>query len=290
MTIAIVSSDGLGEYDPSRDITPVLTKKALAAEGNMSFLREVNGLPDFVVDITTDTDTSNLQAVDLTDEGVLFPANSMRTIRGRSYCSTDNDHYHYEWEQDVYGNDGTTPVLGTQRILSGGGEENGTAVAYGEVGFRYTLSSLATPVVDYASAGLAIGTVTSGAADITVPPNRLIKVKGINYAGSLTTATAGGVTASVDVTNLDGAGVGTDALQFWAQNAGTDLALDNPIAGADHKIEVSFELWPAHNHRLVMNSNNVEVQCTAVAAIADEVLRHRVEIWVGPLKRLITHS
>lgn len=290
MAISIVSSQGLGSYRADRDsLSPVQLFK-LAQGGDESCCKKLGGFPDFIVSLVATTDTSNMAAVDLTDEGVLFPANSVRTIRGRSYCSTDNDHYWYEWEQEVFGNDGTTPVLGDQRILDGGGEENGTAVAYGDVHFRATLGTPATPNVDFASAGLAIAAITSGAADFTVPPNRLCLVKNAMMAGAIGTASAQASKVTVNVANLDGAGSGTDAVQFWDNTSSADIVATNPAADANTFIDLAFEMWPAHNHRLVLNSTAVEVQCTAVDAIADDDLRHRVEIFVGPVRQLQVQS
>jgi hypothetical protein len=207
----------------------------------------------------------------------------MREIRIRSFCLTDNDTYFYESSETVLG--GTTPKLLGQKILNGWAEENGTVYEYGRVHFKCTLSSVSTPVVNFASKGLAIGAVTSGAADFTVPPNRLCLTKGLNFGGSLTTSTASGQIVSIDPTNLTG-GLGTDVIQFWDATATTQLALDNPLAGADHVLEVAFEIWPPQNHRLVMATNNVTVKCTAVAAIGDENLKHYVEVFVGPARTI----
>jgi hypothetical protein len=281
-----------GDFDPyTRDQASLSKKIAFAEVGSdataaqrATAQAELLGLPDFKAEVQTNTDTSDLAALDLTAEGVTFPARTIRDIRIKGYCLTDNDTYYYETVEQVLG--GTTPVLLGQKIVDGWAEEAGVAAQYGRVHFKATLSSVSTPVVNFASNGLAIAAITSGAADFTVPPNRFCLVKGINFAGSLTTSTASGHIVSVDTANLDGAGSGTDAIQFWDATATTQLALDNPLAGADHILEIAFELWPPQHQRLVMATNNVTVKCTAVASIADENLKHYIEVFVGPARTI----
>jgi hypothetical protein len=93
---------------------------------------------------------------------------------------------------------------------------------------------------------------------------------------------------AVDTQFLGGTN-GTDAIQFWDVQTSTQLLLDNPIAGADHILEIAFEVWPPHNHRLVLDTNNVTIKCTSVAQIGDENLKHFLEVFVGPA-RVIGYS
>lgn len=274
-----------GSFDPfTRDQASIFKKMRFAdgSEGTsdqrVTAQNEMFGYPDFKAEVQATTDTSNLQAVDLTDEGVTFPAESVREIRGKSWCSTDNDRYYYEWREKVLG--GTTPVLLGQKIVTGWGEEDGTAVEYGNVHFQATITALTTITTIYASKGISMADITAGDADLTVPKNRLCLVKGKNLSqpGAISASTAGHMIA-VDPTILAD-GTGTDAVSFL-NSTGTLVTATSPVLGG--VIDLAFELWPPFNHRLVMNSNNVEVQCTAVDAIGDDNLRHYVEIFVGKL-------
>ncbi len=73
-------------------------------------------------------------------------------------------------------------------------------------------------------------------------------------------------------------GVGTDVVQF-ANSTGTLVTSTDPVLGGI--VSLAFQIWPPHNHRLVLDTNNVTVKCTAVAAIGDENLKHLVQIFVG---------
>jgi hypothetical protein len=291
MTITLTWATGA--FDPyTRDQASMFKKLAFAFLGvgtaaqTATAQAEILRKPDFSAEIQTTTDTADLEALDLTQEGVTFPARTIREIRVKSHCLTDNDHFYYEWTESVLG--GTTPVLMGQKIIDGWCDEAGTASEYGRLHFKATLSSVSTPVVNFASKGLSIDAITSGAADFNVPPNRLCLVKGINYAGSLTTSTPSGNLVAVDTQFLGGTN-GTDAIQFWDVQTSTQLLLDNPIAGADHILEIAFEVWPPHNHRLVLDTNNVTIKCTSVAQIGDENLKHFLEVFVGPA-RVIGYS
>src|SRR5688572_3509926 len=116
-----------GTFDPfTRDQASLFRKMKMAdgADGTAAeratALNEVNGAPDFKAEIQATTDTSDLEALDLTTEGVTFPARTIREIRGKSWCLTDNDTYYYEWTENVLG--GTTPVLLGQKIVTGWAE------------------------------------------------------------------------------------------------------------------------------------------------------------------------
>ena len=272
-----------GQFDPyTRDSAPFLQKlryadgSAGSAAQKATAVAELNGAPDFRCELQATTDTSNVQAVDLTDEGVTFPSRTIRKIKGKSWCLTDNDTYFYEWEEDVLG--GTTPVLLGQKILRGFAEENGSARAYGQVHFQATITALTTITEIFASKGISLGDITAGDADLTIPKNRLCLVKGHNLSqpSSITASTLG----ALPVVNpaILGDGSGTAAVGFLNTIAGTGWTTTSPALGG--VVDLAFEIWPPFNHRLVMNSNNVEVQCTAVDAIGDDNLRHVVEIFV----------
>lgn len=257
---------------------------AAARAGNRAAVAQVMNLPNFTAEASVTTDTSDGEIVDFTDQGVLFPADTIRTIRCRSYCSTDNDHYAYEWEQEVLG--GTTPVLMRQRILKGWGDESGTKLDYGpNVHFKATTLTGTTITEVVAANGITLAAFATGAADLALPKNRLCLVNTcmLNDVVSATGANADILT----VLTHSGLGTGTDAVVAVDVSGTTDAAVATLVAGT---ITLAFELWPPFNHRLVMDSNNVTLKATAVnSTIADDVLRHRCEIFVGPITRL-THQ
>jgi len=238
--------------------------------------------PDFAAEVQATTDTSNLQAVDLTDEGVTFPARTIREITLKSWCLTDNDTYYYETTESVLG--GTTPVLLGQKIISGWAEEAGVPSEYGRVHFAATITALTTITTIFASKGYALGDIASGKADLNVPPNRLLLCKQATLDASVVSVTAAGVQVGIDYTNLDGLGAGTGGVVFYEQFTTTDVLTDDPKLAT--RLDLAFEVWPAFNHRLVMNSNNVEVQVTGHDNIGDDNLKHYVEVYVGPARAI----
>lgn len=283
----------IGAFDPyTRDQAGYAQKKAYAngdsgtAAQQATARAELNDDPDFAAELQATTDTSNLQAVDLTDEGVTFPANTVRTIRLRSWVMTDNDRYFYETQEDVLG--GTTPVLLGQRLIRGHAEEAGTPKAYGDVHLAATITALTTITNIYASNGFALGDISGGKAALAVPKNRLLLLKEARLDAAVVNTSDVGAFVAINFTNLDGLGAGTDGVNFYSQSAASIVATDNPVVGA--RLDLAFQCWPPFNHRLVMNSNNVEVQCTAVDNIGDDNLKHYVEVFVGRLQNRLGYS
>jgi hypothetical protein len=272
-----------GAFDPyTRDQASMFKKLAFAFLGvgtaaqTATAQAEVLRKPDFAAEIQTDTDTSDLEALDLTQEGVTFPSRTIRKITGKSWCLTDNDTYFYEWTECVLG--GTTPVLLGQKIVDGWCEEAGVGGEYGDVYFAATITALTTLTVIHASKGLAMADIVNGDADFTAPKSRLCLVKGAHLSGpSVYTASTAGWVVTVDQALLAD-GVGTDVVQF-ANTTGTLVTSTDPVLGGI--VSLAFQIWPPHNHRLVLDTNNVTVKCTAVAAIGDENLKHLVQIFVG---------
>ncbi len=289
MAITVVSGPQ-PNYDPRREIMPAVQRLKLAMEGNESFARELAGEPDFIVELTATTDNSDGTALDLTAQGVLFPADSIREIRGRSFCSTDNDHYSYEWVEDVLG--GTTPVLMGQRIIHGQADENGTIFEYGSgLLFVATITALTTIDTIFASKGYSMGDISSGLAAFVVPKNRLFLPTGAVLTGpsAISATQASGDLVTWDTTNLDGLGTGTGGVVFLDVSATTDGAAASPALGG--VVSLAFDCWPPFTHRLVMATNSVTVKCAGTNTnIGDDVLRHRVEIFVGKLRQLTHHS
>lgn len=278
-----------GDFDPyTRDQASMFKKLAFAFLGvstaaeRATAQAEILKQPDFKAEVQATTDTSNLQAVDLTDEGVTFPSRTMRDIRIKGWCMTDNDTYFYETVETVLG--GTTPVLLGQKICHGWAEEAGTPSEYGNVHLAATITALTTITNIKASLGYALGDISTGKAPLNVPPNRLLLVKNATLNATAVSATAQGPHILIDHTNLDGLGAGTDGVTFVSTSGTGTVATDDPKVGT--RIDLAFEVWPPHNHRLVMNSNNVEVQVTATDNIGDDNLKHYVEVFVGPARAI----
>ncbi len=295
MTITLTWKTGV--FDPyTRDQAPLTQKQSFAAgESGTSDQRataqaELFGLPDFVAELQATTDNSNLQAVDLTDEGVTFASRTFREVRLKSWCFTDNDTYYYETVETVMG--GTTPKLMGQKIVNGWNEQNGTVFETGKVHFAATITALTTITTIFASKGLALSDIASGVADLTVPQNRLILNKGCCLDATMVSATAAGHIVAINYTNLDGNGGGTGGVVFVDMTGVTTATTDDPKVGT--RLDLAFEIWPPFNHRLVKalyiraalaNTNNVEVQCAGTdAVISDDNLKHRVEVFVGPAR------
>lgn len=278
-----------GKFDPStRDSAALYQRLAYAFLGvgtpaqRRTAQAEILKKPDFSAEVQATTDTSNLQAVDLTDEGVTFPARTVREITLRSWLMTDNDTYFYETKESVLG--GATPVLLGQKMVSGWSEQNGVPFELGRVHFAATITALTTITPIFASKGLALSDIASGVADLVVPQNRLILNKGCTLDATVVSVTPAGNVVYINYANLDGLGAGTGAVQFIDLSTVTDALTDDPKVGT--RLDLAFEIWPPHNHRLVMNTNNVEVQCTAVNAnINDDNLKHYVEVFVGPAEK-----
>jgi hypothetical protein len=277
-----------GDFDPyTRDQAPLYTKIAYAlgvgnAQQSATARADLLRKADFKAEVQSTTDTSNVQAVDLTDEGVTFPAGTVRTIRLKSWVMTDNDRYFAETTEDVLG--GTTPVLLGQRLTYGYAEEAGTAKAYGDVHLAATITALTTITNIYASNGFALGDISGGKAALAVPKNRFLLLKEARLDATVVNTTDTGAFVAINFANLDGLGSGTDGVNFYSQSAATIVATDNPVVGA--RLDLAFQCWPPFNHRLVVNAANVEVQVTAVDNIGDDNLRHQVEIFVGAAQKL----
>lgn len=286
--MTITRSNLTGAIDiATRDSATYLQKKAYAngdsgtAAQRKTAQNEFQDLPDFVAELQATTDTSDGEAIDLTDDGdVTFPARTFRKITLKSWCLTDNDTYYYKTEELVLG--GTTPKLMGQYILEGWSEQNGTVFQTGRVHFAATITALTTITEIFASKGLALGDIASGVAALLVPQNRLILNKGCTLNASVVSVTAAGVNIGIDYTNLDGLGAGTGAVVFWEGFTSTDVLTDDPKVGT--RIDLAFEIWPPFNHRLVMDSNNVTVKCTGHDNIGDDNLKHRVEVFIGPAR------
>ena len=278
-TLAFVDNSGFSAtyHDADKFILD-----AAANNGNLGAIAVRDGLPNFHYEATVTTDTSDGEVIDLTDQGVTFPANSIREIRCKSLVTSADSQYYYEWTEEVLG--GTTPKLLGQKIVTGWQNQNGTVFETGRVHFAATITALTTITTIYASKGLALGDISTGKAALTVPKNSLILNKGCSMDATVISVTAAGILPVIDYTNLDGLGAGTDGVQFIEEFTSTDVLTDDPKVGA--RLDLAFEIWPPINHRLVMDSNNVTLKTTATNAnIGADTLRHMGDVFVGTLRR-----
>ena len=283
-TLAFVDTSGFDStyHDADKDIL-----QAAAAAGSRGARAVIDDSPQFHYEATVTTDTSDGEVIDLTDQGVTFPASSIREIRCKSLVTSSDSQYFYEWTEEVLG--GTTPKLLGQKIVNGWSNQAGTVFETGRVHFAATITALTTITTIYASKGLALGDIASGKAAFVVPKNRFILNKGCHMNATIISTTAAGVQVVIDYTNLDGLGAGTDGVQFIEQFTSTDVLTDDPKVGA--RVDLAFEIWPPINHRLVMDSNNVTLKVTATDAnIGADTLRHMGDVFVGRLRRFSSPS
>src|SRR5690606_26234481 len=71
----------------------------------------VLGLPHFEVYGTTDTDTADSDAINLSDQGVTFPAATQRTITVEAFVAQAAETGYIKYVATVNGADGTTPEV-----------------------------------------------------------------------------------------------------------------------------------------------------------------------------------
>jgi len=283
MAFTLAFLDVSGFDSTNHDADPWITQGA-ARGGSLGALANEQEMPNFHYEATVTTDTSDGTVLDLTDKGVTFPANSIRTIRCRSLTTSVDSQYFYEWEEDVLG--GTTPKLLGQRIISGWNNQNGTVFATGRVHFAATITALTTITTIYASKGweACVGDISVGTCALLVPKNAYILNKGCTLDGTVVSVTAAGVSVGVVYTNLDGLGTGTGGLVFYEQFTSTDVLTDDPKLAT--RLDLAFEVWPPINHRLVLATNNVTIKTTATNSnVGADSLRHMGDVFVGKLRR-----
>lgn len=271
-----------GTFDPTtRDSASLFKKLAHAVLGagttaqSITAQNELLGRPDFKARAKTTDNTAASQVIDLTDEGVTFPAATLRKIKFRSKATTDNDTWVQEWEQYVWGNDGTTPKLvGSPKLLNAIGIINGTPVQYGDVRVSATVATTAiTEVDEHTTAGTSIAASSSGVAVLTHPIARATlgaKVVSAQFSADVTTI---GERRHVQVET--GVSSTTAELSLSTIN-GTEAVSDATDVG---QLEVKLFILPPPSVALVMTSNNCEVH---VGHDATDDVYHDVEVFVGP--------
>jgi hypothetical protein len=250
--------------------------------GNNNQRGRVFALPDYQ-NVTTTTAAESGQAIDLTDEGAVFLADHIYRCRFRSVATTGDSVWAQEWEQLIYGNDGTTPkLLGSARLINAVGSINGTAVQYGQCHAVANYDSSDTAVTTVvgtsdttgSTAGSSIGNISTNTATLTHPIARnnsttntvARRVLGCNASSDVATATEA-LYATVYPVNATTMSIYT-----------TDLA--TPSADGfddDGRLEVAFYILPPPSIALSMNSNNVEV---LVGHDAADAVRHVVQVWI----------
>lgn len=229
--------------------------------------------PDVKVRVKTTDNTAASKAVDLTARGITFPAGCFRRMRFRSFATTDNDSWFQEWEQVVWGNDGTTPkLLGTARLLHASGEINGTVARYGHVKYHGTTSGATVTDGTDSDSSLSLGNFSSGVATLTVPISRSTATMRVEAAHFSEDA---GTIGDTRVAQVRAATTTTFTVNVSTQN-GTE-ALTDP--NGTNNIDIALFLPPPPSIALVMNSNSLE--CHAGYNATDDVY-HDIEVDVGP--------
>jgi hypothetical protein len=252
---------------------------------------KVFGLPDYQ-NVTTTTAAETGQAIDLTDEGAVFLADHLYRVRFRSLATTDNDVWVQEWEQWIYGNDGTTPkLLGTPTLINAVGSIAGTAVQYGYCHAVANFDSSDTAIVTVlgtsdatgSTAGSSIGNISTNTATLTHPiarNNSTTNTVGRRILGCNATSDVATASETLYATVYP---VNATTMSIYTADTATPTAdgFDD-----DGRLEVSFFILPPPSIVLSMNSNNVEV---IIGHDATDAVRHLVQVWIednplhGPL-------
>ena len=274
MAVAVTSGPR-GLFDPyTRDQSGLPGKIAKAVLGAGSAAQrataraELFKQPDFTVEFTTSDDDALENVMKLSgtsSRGVTFPADTVRTITMLMRSSNDADTFFQEIEQDVFGDDGTTPVLGNARIKRAFMLDAGVYKAMGDI----QVNGVVDVEGSESSPGTALAAYSNGYA-LTFPPSRVAIVKGIHIsqdAYELSASAGHGTIEALSATN------GTGNLETYVTGAGTATA----VAAAD-LIQISMQLWPKAQVALVLNSTAVEVH--ARTTIAD-VFTHDLQVFVG---------
>jgi hypothetical protein len=291
MALSVVNP-ATGTFDPTtRDSASLFKKLAHAVLGagtttqSITAQNELLNRADFKARAKTTDSTAASQVIDLTDEGVTFPAATLRKIKFTSLATTDNDTYFQEWEQMVWGNDGTTPKLvGSPRLIQASGIINGTTVHYGlchavanfDSSDTAVLTVVGTSDTTGSTAGSSIGNVSTNTATLTHPIARNNSTTNTVFRRVL------GVNASSDVaTNTEGLYAAAYPINATTMSIYTYAIVDGAADGFDDdgRLECSFFILPPPSVALVMSSNNVEIH---VGHDTTDDVYHNVEVFIGP--------
>lgn len=236
------------------------------------YLNRLFGEPDLIAEATVDNALTPVatKLIDLTAQGLTFPATTMRQVKWRHWWQTDNDRYLVEYERWLLG--GTTPVLlGTRRVIHAHGVIAASVVAYGALQLHATTSG-GTVTVDTGStsAGVSIGDFTSGASSLTFPLSRA--TPRVTFAHFAEDAGTIGDVRTIQARAVVVAGTGT--VETFTSNGTEALSSPNGV----NNLDLGLFALPPGDMDLVMNGNSVECQVTGIAS--DET-RHRVELFFG---------
>lgn len=272
LTVQYVNGQG---FDASVIDQDDWLRQSAAIKGNLAAIAMVENQPQFVARAKTTDNSAASAVIDLTAQGVTFPAKTYRRIRFRSTAVNGTDSFIQEWEQTVYGNDGTTPVLlGNPRLIAARGQINGTVADYGYCNARATYSTdTATADTAASSAGSSLGNNSTNTITLTHPNARTSPkfITGINNCPA--SATASGARHV--------AGVSASATTFSLFV--TDLATPSAASPAPSELSVNFFILPPSSVALALATNNVTV--TAGYNASDNVY-HDIEVF---LSRADTH-
>ena len=222
---------------------------------------------DFVGTFDTSDNAALASAFSLTTKGVTFPAATLRTITLRMVSTNNADSICQEIEQDVWGSDGVTPVLGDVRLKKAYIVDAGVFKRMGVVNVD------AVVAVESAenSLGTALGAYSSGASALTFPPCRAVHVIGCGVSQDAYEIATSPALASISAIS---ASAGTAV--FNATLSGTGAATDPPAADLSF---ATLELWPQAQIVLALNTAAVEVH---IRTTLSDIFRHKIEAYVGP--------
>lgn len=232
------------------------------------------GTPQFYTVAKTTDNSAASSAMDLTSLGLTFAAQAYRRIYFRSTAVSGASTWVQDWEQIVWGNDGTTPkLLGSPKLLNAVGQISGTSVQYGKCRAQATYAGdTATAVSANSTAGSSLGNNATNTVTLTHPIARSSPkyIRGLNAS----TDTANTPTEHLNVGGYVAGGTSTTILLFLA-----DLATPSADGFDDVGIlDVEFFIVPPPSIALVMSSNNVQVH---VGYDASDNIYHRIEVWAG---------
>ena len=277
MAVAVTSGPR-GLFDPyTRDQSGLPGKIAKAVLGAGSAAErntaraELFKQPDFTVEFTTSDNAALANCMKLSgtsSRGVTFPADTIRTITMIMRSSNDADSFYQVVEQDVYGDDGTTPVLGDARLIKAFMLDAGVFKQMGMINLSAVVAVEATDGTN--SAGTALAGFSSGAAAMTFPPGRTGRIIGAAVSQNAYEASTSPGHASI-AAFAPTAGTAT----FTAYLTGSGAATDPPAADI---VYATIEVWPVAQCALVLNSTAVEVHARTTLS---DVFTHDLQVFVG---------
>ncbi len=269
MALSVLYSNSQGFDATIQDVDDWLLQSA-AIKGNLAAVALYSGKPQFIVRAKTTDNTAASSVLDLTAAGLTMPAKSYRRIKFLSTAVNGTDSWVQEWDQLVYGNDGTTPLLiGNPRLIFARGQINGTVGDYGFCSVRGTYSTdTVTNDTAASSAGSSLGNNSTNTITLTHPNARTTskRITGINNCPASATASGARHVAGVSAT--------ATTFSLFV----TDLATPTAASPAPSDLSVDFYILPPPSVQLAMATNNVTV--TAGFNATDNVY-HDIEVFIG---------